>query len=52
MFPAITRLGARIIDLRAAGYDFETKHENGDYVYYVIEKPKPKQLQLAAIANV
>jgi hypothetical protein len=45
--PAITRLGARINDLKAEGFVFETKQEHGDYVYKLISKPAPKPLTLA-----
>src|ERR1043165_1889781 len=31
----ITRLGARICDLRAEGYEFTTSFEGGDYVYKI-----------------
>ncbi len=45
--PAITRLSARINDLEAEGYVFETKQVGGDYVYRLISKPAPKPLTLA-----
>ena len=49
-FPAITRLGARIIDLQHEGYVFEAKRQGGDYVYTLISRPgqecaaSPKEL--------
>ena len=46
MFPAITRLGARIIDLRNMGWQFHTVAEDGDYFYVVTKSPAPKQLEL------
>jgi hypothetical protein len=45
-FPAITRLGARINDLKEEGYEFETKQEHGDYVYRLVKRPAAKQLSL------
>jgi hypothetical protein len=39
----ISRLGARISDLKKEGYKFRTKYLNGrwgkDYVYFLIKKP-------------
>jgi hypothetical protein len=35
----ISRLGAIICDLTKEGWQFETKNENGDYVYKVVRSP-------------
>ena len=35
-YPAITRLGARIADLKAKGYRFDPKRISGDYVYRLV----------------
>ena len=35
----ISRLGARIIDLKAEGWEFETLHRDGDYVYKLKKTP-------------
>jgi hypothetical protein len=35
-FPAITRLGARIVDLEKEGYAFEAKHDHRDYRYTLL----------------
>jgi len=41
------RLGARIYDLCNAGYVIRTEDdETGNAVYYLINKPEPKQLHL------
>jgi hypothetical protein len=40
------RLAARIADLEAEGWKFETKKVGGDFVYNVTAKPAPKQLKL------
>jgi hypothetical protein len=45
-FPAITRLGARIQDLLAEGYDIKGEWKGSDYVYKLIALPKPKQLSI------
>ena len=42
----ITRLGARICDLRAEGYDFATSFEGGDYKYTCTKAPQAEQLAL------
>ena len=42
----ITRLGARIIDLKREGYEFATSFDGGDYVYTVTKTPQPRQLSL------
>lgn len=42
----VTRLASRIADLRQEGWEFDIKREEGDYVYYVREKPAPKPLEL------
>ena len=34
-FPRITRLGARIVDLKEEGWEFETEEKNNDYIYKV-----------------
>lgn len=36
----ISRLGAIICDLRKAGMDIEANWLDGDYVYYLKDKPK------------
>jgi len=46
MFPAITRLGARICDLEADGWKFRTERRGGDYLYHVVAKPAARQLTL------
>lgn len=38
-FPAITRLGARIDDLRNEGWAFKTENTGRDYVYRLVSKP-------------
>lgn len=47
-FPAITRLGAIICQLKKEGYDIEGKDEGNDYVYRADIKapPKPQVVQL------
>lgn len=45
-FPAITRLSARIDDLKDEGYEFKGKNVHGDFVYTVTKWPAAKQLQL------
>jgi hypothetical protein len=42
------RLGARIADLKAAGYQFRTERlANKNFVYHLVATPKPQQLTLA-----
>ncbi len=36
----ISRLGARIVDLKKMGFRFETERRGGDYIYKLIEQPK------------
>lgn len=45
-FPAITRLGARIIDLKREGYEIEGEWRGGDYVYKLVAKPQAATLAL------
>ena len=40
MFPAITRLGAIVCDLKKDGMDIEASHKDGDYEYRLLDKPK------------
>lgn len=41
------RLGARIADLKAAGYRFRTERlANKNFVYHLIATPKAKQLSM------
>ena len=35
----ISRLGARIIDLKKEGFEFNAHNEGGDYVYEVVKMP-------------
>jgi len=46
MFPAITRLGARICDLERRGWRFVASFEGEDYVYRVAARAKAVQLAL------
>lgn len=48
-YPAISRLGAIICDLKKEGYDIEGKDEGNDYVYKIDIKPvaKPQVVQLS-----
>ena len=46
-FPAITRLGARICDLREEGWTFTTENTGRDYIYRHVSKPVPKTLALS-----
>jgi Helix-turn-helix domain len=46
MFPAITRLGARIDDLEKLGYEFRPERKGGDYVYRLIATPAARQMTL------
>jgi hypothetical protein len=41
MYPAISRLSARITDLEAKGWVFRTESDHGDYAYIVAEMPEP-----------
>jgi hypothetical protein len=41
------RLGARILDLKNKGYEFETEMVGKNCVYKVVQYPKAKQLQLS-----
>lgn len=47
-FPAITRLGAIICQLKKEGWNIEGKDEGNDYVYRaeIKETPKPQVVQL------
>lgn len=38
----ISRLGARIADLKKLGYDFDTKTVEGDYFYYLKGWQQPR----------
>ena len=38
----ITRLGARIWDLKQEGYEFEIERRGKDYVYVLVTKPKTR----------
>jgi len=42
----LTRLSARILDLKESGWEFEVEREGGDYVYRVVHIPSPEQLVL------
>jgi Helix-turn-helix domain len=42
----ISRLAARVADLEAAGWKFETGKVGNDYEYRVVERPKAEQLVL------
>lgn len=42
MFPAISRLGAIMCDLKKEGINFEVKRDKGDYVYLLLDRPKEK----------
>jgi hypothetical protein len=46
LFPAITRLSARIQHLEKLGYRFDPSTEHGDYVYKLVCVPAPKQSEL------
>lgn len=39
-----TRLSAYILDLKHIGYEFTTKKEKGDYLYYCTNRPKIKKV--------
>ena len=47
-YPAISRLGAIICQLKKEGYEIEGKDEGNDYVYRIELKPvvKPQVVQL------
>jgi hypothetical protein len=47
----ITRLGARIIDLKREGYEFRTSFDGADYVYTVTKTPQPTQLSMYGGTN-
>jgi Helix-turn-helix domain len=42
----ITRLGARIYDLRERNYEIKTERGERDTVYRLIAAPKPEQLSI------
>ena len=43
----ISRLGARINDLKAQGWEFRTEWRSNDYFYVVVAAPKPRQLAMS-----
>jgi Helix-turn-helix domain len=46
LFPRITRLAARVDDLKREGWVFETEDDGRDFVYRLVSQPEPKQLEL------
>lgn len=47
----ISRLGAIMLDLKKDGWDFTTSSREGDYVYTLGERSKPKRQVVEQLSN-
>lgn len=41
-----SRLAARIRDLEKAGWTFRTSKRDGDFIYWLVEKPEPTKYKM------